>query len=214
MSTELYDQDEARRLLEDELSGGDYQREFSGPLRQAVDDFLSLLSESTVSFGGFSIPYGPLLVLAVVIAAVVLIIVLVRPRLQRSGAAEDVVQIDPAVPAQEFRARAEAHARSGNYSAATQDLFRALVRAAEERGAVPEQKGVTATELTQRLAGSYATHTAGLHRAAELFNRSAYGSAQLGQQDYAFLYDLESQLQTAQPQSGAHTPESRLVVPR
>lgn len=214
MITEHYDRDQARRLLEEELDSGAYQREFTGPLRQAVDDFISWLSDRSVSFGGVSIPYGPLLVLALVVSAVILILVLVRPRLQRSRAAEDTLRIDPAVPSGEFRARAETYARNGDYSAAAQEIFRALVRAAEERGAVPEQKGRTATELTQRIAGSAPAHAAGLQRAAELFNRSAYSSARLGQQDYSFLQELEIQLQSAESQPAPSISGPRLVAPQ
>ncbi|GFZ82190.1 DUF4129 domain-containing protein [Nesterenkonia alkaliphila] len=214
MSTELHDRDQARRLLEEELASGSYQREFTGPLRQAVDDFIAWLNESTVNFGGVSVPYGPLLVLAAVLAAAVLILALVRPRLQRSSVAEQALRIDPAVPAAELRARAEGHARSGDYSAAVQEIFRALVRAAEERGAVPEQKGRTATEIAQRIAASYPAHSAGVQSAAELFNRSAYSSARLGSQDYGFLRELEIQLQGEQPQSQTSISGPRLVAPQ
>lgn len=199
-TADLYDRDDARRLLETELSDGAYQRPFAGPLREALNDLFSWLQESTFSLGGFEVPYGPLLVLALVIVAVLVTVLVVRPRLQRASITEDAVQIDPQVSAQQLRERAAQHAAAGDFSSAAQDAFRALVRSAEEQKVLPAQNGRTATEIAYALGLSFLPHAGELRQAAETFNRSAYGSAHLGESDYRYVSGLEDRLQMAVPQ--------------
>lgn len=200
-AAELYDRDGARRLLEEELRDSAYQRPLTGPLREAIDDAFAWLGDRVFSIGGFDVPYGPLLVLAAVIAAAVITILVVRPRLQRASGMEEVVDIDPQMEAELLRSRAWEHAQAGNFNAAAKDAFRALVRDAEERGVVPVQKGRTATEIARALSASHTLHAEELQRAAEKFNRSAYGSARLTEPDYHYVSRLDVHLQTAAPGS-------------
>ncbi|NDK31353.1 DUF4129 domain-containing protein [Nesterenkonia haasae] len=214
MTTELYERDDARRVLETELADGSYQRQFTGPLREAIDSFLDWLQDRAFSIGGVDVPFGPVLVVLVVAAAVVVIILVVRPRLQSGTVTEGIVEIDPRVSAEQFRTRAQEAARSGDFNAAALDAFRAVARAAEERGVASEQQGRTATEIANGLGVTYRAFAADLHRAAELFNRSVYGSASLVAADFEFVAQLDVQLQTAtaQPRGGVDGP--RLAVPQ
>lgn len=214
MTTELYERDDARRVLEEELADGSYQRQFTGPLREAIDSFLFWLEDRAFSIGGVDVPFGPVLVLIAVAAAVVVIIMVVRPRLQSGTVADGVVEIDPQVSAEEFRSRAEASARAGDFNAAALDAFRAVARAAEERGVVSEQRGRTATEIADSLGVSYRAFADDLHRAADLFNRSVYGSASLVAADFEFVAQLDVQLQTAPAQSLGGVNGPRLAVPQ
>lgn len=193
-ATGLHDRDDAAQLLEEELREGAYQRPFAGPLREALNDLFDWLSERAFSIGGLEIPFGPLLVLAVVVAAVVVTILLVRPRLQRASAPEAAVEIDPQVSAEQLRSRAAAHAAAGDFDSAAQDAFRAMVRSAEQAGALPAQQGRTATEIAAVLSGIFAGQATQLRAAAEMFNRSAYGAAQLAQTDYHSVHQLDQQL--------------------
>ena len=206
----LYDRDDARQLLDTELQDTAYQRPFTGPLREAVEDLFTWLEERALSIGGFEVPYGPLLVLAVVVAAAVITVLVVRPRLQRSSVTESAVDIDPQITAAQLRSRAAGHAATGDFNSAAQDSFRALVRGAEERGALPAQEGRTATEIATTLSTSYAVHARELRLAAETFNRSAYGSALLSEPDYRSVNQLDQRIQASMqgPAQAAKWPDA------
>ncbi|RJN31812.1 DUF4129 domain-containing protein [Nesterenkonia natronophila] len=214
MNPQLYDREGARRLLEDELADSSYQRQFTGPLREAIDAFLDWMAERAFSIGGVDVPFGPLLVLGAVIVTVIIIIVVVRPRLQRGSTAQEAVQIDPQVTAAAFRAHAQECARSGDFNTAAQEAFRAVVRAAEERGVVRQQQGRTATEIAESLSSSYPPFSTTLQRAADLFNRSLYGSVSLAKADLEFIADLDMQLQREPAQHGGSIDGPHLAVPR
>ena len=210
----LHDRDDARRLFETELQDPAYQRPFTGPLREAIDDLFTWLGERAFSIGGFEVPYGPLLVLAVVAAAAVITVLVVRPRLQRASVTESAVDIDPQISAEQLRGRAEGHAAAGDFNSAAQDAFRALVRSAEEQAVVPAQRGRTATEIANTLSTSYTVHAKDLRLAAETFNRSAYGSALLSESDYRSVSLLDQRVQASmqRPAEVGNRPDA--VVPQ
>lgn len=210
----MYDRDEARRLLREELSGTEYQRPFTGPVREAIDDFLRWLQEGALDLGLIEIPAGPLVVLLLLAGAVAAVLLIVRPRLQRSGSREQEVHIEVGMTAEQLRARADLEARAGNFDAAARDRFRALVRGAEERNLLRSAEGRTATEIAGQLRGVFAEWADELGRAAELFNRSRYGSQPLRARQYEQLRALDVQLSQAQPQGGSGAPGPRLVVPQ
>lgn len=210
----MYDRDHASELLRDELSGTEYQRQFTGPVREAIDDFLQWLQEDALDFGVVNVPAGPLVVLLVLAAGLTIVLLVVRPRLQRSGSGEQEVEIAVDVTAQQLRDRADRHAQQGNYDDAARDRFRALVRGAEERGLLRSAGGRTATEITWQLAGFFSDHADQLRSAAELFNLSRYGSTQLKPGHYQQLRDLDTELLAAEPAGPWRASEPRLVAPR
>ncbi|GAA4911089.1 DUF4129 domain-containing protein [Nesterenkonia rhizosphaerae] len=210
-----YTDDQGRQLLERELADPRYQREYSGPLRQALDRFLSWLGEASVEVGPVNIPYGPIIAAVLVIGAIIVCILVVRPRLQRSGTAEQTLNIEESVTAEQLRLRAEDRRRAGDFDAAFRELFRAMVRTGEENG-LRDQRGRTATEAAADLAAYFpggtdapAAETAAMDamgvpalapeifRAAEKFNLSRYGGVQLGHRDYDQLLRLDAALITA-----------------
>lgn len=210
----MYDRDQARQLLHDELSGTEYQRQFTGPVREAIDDFLRWLQEDALDFGIVNVPAGPLVVVLLLVAAIVTIVLVVRPRLQRSGSSGHQVDIAVGVTAEQLRHRADRHAQQGHYDDAARDRFRALVRGAEERGLLRSAQGRTATELAGRLAGLYGDHADQLRSAAELFNRSRYGSTQLSAEHDQQLRTLDTELLAAEPTGTSGADGPRLVVPQ
>lgn len=210
----MYDRDQAHQLLREELTGTEYQREFTGPVREAIDDFLRWLQEDALDFGIVNVPAGPLVVVLLLAAAITVILLVVRPRLQRSGSAEQEVDIAVDVTAEQLRHRADRHAQDRNYDDAARDRFRALVRGAEERGLLRSAKGRTATELAWQLAGLFGDHADQLRSAAELFNGSRYGSTQLSAGHYEQLRTLDTELLRADPTASSGAGGPKLVVPQ
>lgn len=209
----MHDRDGAQQLMEDELSDPRYQRPVSGPIREAIDDFLRWLEESAVAIGGVHIPVGPLLIGLLVTAAIVTVLLVVRPRLQRSASTPAEVDIDAGVSAAELRVRADRHAASEKYDDAARDRFRAVVRAAEERSLLRGAEGRTATEVAQQLAAVYGELARELHRAADQFNLSRYGGKPLDRDHHQQMQHLDEQLEAARPHSPAKPKEPRLEVP-
>lgn len=207
-----YTPDEARDLLDSELSDPEYQRQFSGPLREAVDDALRWLNQRFSDATGLHIPFGPVLVLLLVVAAIVVVLLLVRPRLQRSPASEPEVRIDAGMAAHELRARAAEHAGRGDHAEAFRDVYRAMARGAEERGLLSPQSGRTATEIALALETIFGAQDGRIRRAADDFSRSLYGGGTLTRDHYEQLAQLDQHLTAAAPAGPSSGP--RLVAPQ
>lgn len=206
--------DDARELLERELADPRYQREFTGPVRQAIDDFLAWLDERMGTVGGIDIPYGPLIILVLLTAAIVLTVLLVRPRLQPAGSSDDPLTTEAGISSEELRARADEHRRAGRADECFRDLFRAVVRAAEEREILSELMGRTATEAAGELSGAFPAHGRRIGIAAELFNLSRYGGRSLTLRDCEDLSELDTVLTAAEPQTSGDLGAPQVVAPR
>lgn len=207
-------QDEAQELLERELADPRYQGELSGPLRQAIDDLLRWLDERLGSIGGVDVPYGPVIILVLLVAAIVLAIVLIRPRLQHVAGADGPIEAESGMSSAELRTRAQAHRRAGRVDEAYRDLFRAVVRAAEERDLLTEMTGRTATEAAAELTRCFPAHSRRLGMAADLFNLSRYGGRSLTARDCEELTELDAVLTATRPHDDAAAPGPQMVVPR
>lgn len=210
----MYDRDQARRMLEEELSGPQYQRQFTGPVREAIDAFFQWLQNGALSFGVVDIPAGPLVVLILVAVGVLTALMVIRPRLQLSRAQSDDIDIEPGITAEQLRRRAEDNAAGGHFDHAARDRFAALVRSAEERGLLTSLTGRTATEISAQLARLFSDHADQLRLAAELFNQSRYGGTPLSQQHYQQLRSLDVQLLQTEPSPSSAAAGPRLVVPQ
>lgn len=209
--------DEGRELLERELENPDYQREFGGPLRGMFDALVGWLEDNLGTVGGVTVPWGPVVLAGLLIAGIVVVILMVRPRLQPAAAApEELLDADRGLSAAALRERAEDQLRAGQPDEAYRDLFRAVVRSTEERGILPEQAGRTATEAAFAVAGVFPGQATSLHQCAELFNLSRYGGGSVTEQDCRRLAELDGTLSRAEPSGPAegqpHTPQ--VVVPR
>ncbi|MCH8559826.1 MULTISPECIES: DUF4129 domain-containing protein [unclassified Nesterenkonia] len=189
--------DEARRLLEQELSDPRYQRDATGPLREAADRFFGWLDQLSLNLGPLNLPLGPVLLLVLLLAAVVLCIVLVRPRLQRGTDSAELLTSPAGVTAEQLRRRAESHAQAGRFDEACRELFRAVIRAAEECQELTEQAGRTATEAGAALARAHPVQAQQAIHAAELFNYSRYGGGALQRTDYDSLLTLQERLRSS-----------------
>lgn len=207
--------EEARQTLREELADPEYQRELSGPVREAFETVVAWISERAVTVGAVTVSYGMILVMVLLAAAILLCVLLVRPRLQRTGrTADELLDPETGISAEDLRFRAGAHAGAGKLDEAFRDLFRAIVRSAEERRILSEQAGRTASEAADAVAGVFPGHGHQIRRSGELFNLSHYGGRSLSAEDYERLRALEETLRGSQPSAadpGARP--ARLVMP-
>ncbi len=212
------DKDEAARMLREELEDARYERESSGLLREGIERFLTWLDTQSFTVGSFEISYGPIILLVLLLAAIALCIVLVRPRLQSPHGADARLDTDPGVSASELRDQAAASAAAGEWGRAYRERFRALVREAEERDTLPSRPGQTASEAAAELAGVFTAEEAALLAAAETFNRSVYGGQAPRPEAYRQLGDLDDRMRASAPDpaalQGAHPGGPRVVAPR
>ncbi len=208
--------EEAQETLREELADPEYQRELSGPVREAFDAVVSWISERAVTIGGAEIPFGPILLMVLLAVAILLCVLLVRPRLQRAGGTGDeLLDAETGISAEDLRFRAGAHAGAGKLDEAFRDLFRSIVRSAEERAILSEQAGRTASEAASAVAGVFPEHAQQIRRCGELFNLSHYGGRSLSSEDYERLRAVEETLRDSEPSSsGAQGSAPQLVVPR
>lgn len=209
--------DEGRELLERELDRPEYQREFGGPLRETFDAMIGWLEDNLGSIGGVTIPWGPVLLALLLLGAILVVILLVRPRLQAAAAPdEELLDTDHGMTAAALRTRADEQLRAGQLDEAYRDLFRAVVRSTEERGILPDQAGRTATEAAFAVGTAFADQAQSLQRCADRFNLSRYGGGSVSEEDCRELAELDETLGLSEPAGLAErqplTPQ--VVAPR
>lgn len=170
------DADEARQWAQEELARQVYQdakpgwpEQIFALLRKALGELLNKIGVAEPNIG-LAVMVGLLLV------AIVVIVLIVRPRLnrRRSGPAS-VFAENSVLTADQHRALAHSAALSGDFGTAVSESFRAMVRAAEERDVSLPALGRTATEITEELARAFPSHSKELSRSADLFNAVRYG---------------------------------------
>lgn len=203
--------DEGRELLEQEVEKPEYQREFGGPLREIFDAMVGWLEEHLGSIGGVTIAWGPVVLAVLLLGAILLVVLLVRPRLQAATPREELLDTDHGITAAALRARAGERLHAGDPDEAYRDLFRALVRGTEERGILTDQTGRTATEAAFAVGSVFPDQAQSLQRCADRFNLSRYGGGSVSEGDCRELADLDRTLSLAEP---AGTTDRRPLDPQ
>lgn len=134
----------------------------------------------------------------VVLLAVVGLLALVVARrvgwVGRRHPAGGAVFTDRTVSAAEHRSTASDAAARADWTTATLEIFRALVRSLEERGAVDTRPGRTADEAAAAGAATFPSFRAGLSDAARTFDEVAYGGRTGTAAGYDRLRDLDASL--------------------
>lgn len=197
------DRDQARQWAIDELAKQPYQAAKPGLAQQiweAISSFfqemLNGLQNATGADGGM---IGVVL-LAIAILLVAGLIFLLRPRLlHRRQPDAEVFEADLRLTSEEHRARAAQAVGVADFDAAVAEMFRAIVRSAEERVIIDPQPGRTADEVSARLAAAFGAEHTALRQAAALFNQVRYavrstGSPAAGPDDFRWLTDLDESL--------------------
>lgn len=166
--------DEARRLLEVELSRPEYQEQIS-LLDRVLRWLVARLPDPTA--GGSPVPLGILLLVCLALA--VLGILAWRMRDVREVAAERRRRVagltDPRMSAADYRAAAEGHLAEGAADRAVVAAFRALVVELDERDIVHDAPGRTAHEVAAGAAQQLPARGDEMRWAADCFDAACYG---------------------------------------
>ncbi|WP_449373522.1 DUF4129 domain-containing protein [Arthrobacter psychrolactophilus] len=194
------DADEARRWAQEELAHKVYQdakpglaEQIAALVRSAIDEFLNNVGSPSGNFA-LAIAIGALLL------AIVAIVFIIRPRLNRTVAAtKDVFAGEPLLSAEQHRALARAAAASQDFHTAISEQFRAMVRAAEERDVSLPALGRTALEIAVELQRAFPAQGHSLLNSAEIFNAVRYGHLTASAAMYEELVLTDRAVATSKP---------------
>lgn len=212
------DRDEARRLLQDELSSPEYAQARPNPLLEWLAGALDTVMEWLTSLGGAapSLP-GWVLPLALVAVAVV-VLLLVRPRSNAAVRARRAAAVlsDRSISPEQYRRSAASAAAAGHHGAALAAWYRALVRQAEVRTVLAVKPGRTATEAALGLGSAFPAEAGALASAADDFNAVVYGERGSSPAQAESVRALDERLQLLQPSLGSAGSAARpqVVAPR
>ncbi|WP_114905466.1 DUF4129 domain-containing protein [Ornithinimicrobium murale] len=194
------DRDEARELLQRELSGADYNRPESFIARALnwLMERLSGLIEIIPGSTGLST-----LLLGVVIALVVVAVFFAIRGTRRSRrlTTRDTgpVLAEAGLSAEDYRARAAASARAGDWDAVLLDSYRAIAAATDERALLDELPGTTAHEIAVALRQPFPDRASDLLTAADAFDAVCYGGRTAQQVQAERVRELDRTLARTRP---------------
>jgi Domain of unknown function (DUF4129) len=192
---------DAQQWLREELAKAPYQAArptWFDRLSQAFFDWLgSLTAPSGEGFAAWVPLIVTVLVVGVVVAALLIFGV---PRLnRRSRLAAELFGDDDRRTADDMRRAARAAADRGDWSLATEEIFRAVARGLVERTVLAVTPGTTAHDFAVRAAAAFPAERGRLAGAAEAFDRVRYLGRPGTEQGYRALADLDRSLAGAQP---------------
>lgn len=198
------DDDEARRLLKDELAQGIYQEAEPSLLERAWTAFLNWLGELLGQIRSVDAGLGTILLAVGAVVVIAVAILLIKPRLNARRRPEpSVFQASARSSAQTHRAAADAAARNSQWDEALTERFRAITRSAEERVIIDEQAGRTAVEVARQLQDLFNAQSGDLDWLALRFNEVHYGARPATQGDYQRTVELDQVLLRSQPRHRA-----------
>lgn len=194
--------DEARRWLEEELSGARYNAQPG--LLERLREWLDRLLSSSPD-GGLPSVFLPVAIgLVVGVLALVLYRVL-RREVGSSGARSGSGVLDvPDLPATVLRRQARAAADRGDWDAAVLDGVRAVARAAVERVVLDDAPGRTAHEVALALATAFPAEDAALIAAADSFDAVRYGDRSATEAQARGVLALDDRLTATRPSRPGH----------
>lgn len=195
------DAEEARRLLEQELTKPAYVEAQPNIAERLLGEFLRAVVRFLDGLGGLGAGPGTLVLVIGALLVVVVAIVLVRPRLNARGKGQeaDVFAGDTRYSAAQHRERATAAAAVSDWNTAVAELLRAIIRDAEERVVVAEQAGRTATEAAVQLGGVFPSLVSEVTWLADVFNETHYGNGSASEADYRRAATIDGRLSSERP---------------
>ncbi|GAA1898916.1 DUF4129 domain-containing protein [Lapillicoccus jejuensis] len=195
------DPDTARRWVQEELAGNEYQDRRS-LLQRLLDWVQQRLADlqGTPGRGGVSLPP---FVIAVLAGAVVVALVVLASRVRRerstAGGGSATVLGDSTLTAQQLRDRAERAFADGRYDDAVLDHVRATARDADDRTLLSDAPALTAHEVGLRLSQVFPDHAGAVTRATDRFDAVAYGRVAASREDAVDVRDTGEVLRRARP---------------
>jgi hypothetical protein len=185
--------DEGRSLLRAELLKKEYHDQH---LWQRLMDWLGRLFDRSVGAASGSSPVTVLvtmLLAALLVLGLVLLLSRVR-RDRRVRARAAVVLLDDRPSAADLRRRAESALSLERYDDAMLDAFRALTARQIEHGTLLDQPGLTAHEVSLRMAATHPSLADGVARCADLFDATMYGDLPATRDDAIAVLALDDSL--------------------
>jgi Domain of unknown function (DUF4129) len=185
----------ARNLARRELARSMYHPSWLARVIRDIGNWLSSLLSTGP--GGRPSWWAIVLLSVVVLAAIAAVLYWLGPaRLTRRLGSQPLVG-DRTMTAAEYRDAAESLAGGGNYQAAIIERVRAIAAALDARGILLPRPARTAAELAAETAAVFPAETAGLVRAARLFDEVRYGGRVGTQAGYAEVTGLDLRLDAA-----------------
>lgn len=195
------DRDQARQLLQDELTHPDYHR--AEPIISRILNWIIDRLDALIQFIPGSSGFAQLALVAVVIAAVLAIAFALRGRRRaarlRTSAGPGSVFDDSSMTAAQYRARAAAALAAGDFSAGLLDSYRAIAASADERALLDEAPGRTAHEIAIALVPTFPDHGPQVGHAADLFDSVRYGEHRATEAEAVMMLDLDTTLASTRP---------------
>lgn len=189
--------DQARRLLEHELSRGRYSQRAS-----LIDRAAQWLADLWHRYLDVSIGAGaPVALLVVVGAFVIALLVWILPKVRRERRGQRGAGVieDPAATPTDYRARASRALGEGRLDDALLDTFRAVAAEATERTLLDDAPGQTAHEISLALAPSFLDQQTALRTAADRFDAVRYGNGRATRPEVDEMVALDRTLSRGRP---------------
>jgi hypothetical protein len=184
---------EGRSLLRAELLKKEYHDQH---LWERLLAWLGRLFHRGVGAASGSSPatvFLTMLLVALLVVGLALLLSRVRSD-RRVTARTESVLADDHPSASLLRRRAEDALREDRYDDAVLDAFRAVAARQIERGELDDQPGLTAREVSLRLASSHPRLADDVRRAADLFDATLYGHRPATRDDAVTLLSLDDSL--------------------
>lgn len=199
------DEETARDWVLQELSKPEYFQAKPSPIDEFLGNFWEWLTGLFSGDGegsAFGVEPGWLATIIALIVAVILVVLLGRPRAiaaRRATQSASVFLDDDTRTARELREAAARAAASGQWSLAFAEQYRAMCRSLQDRTLITLRPGDTARAAAQAAAHVFPEHETPLRRAAVGFDRVRYLGREVGESDYAALRELDATLERSRP---------------
>lgn len=189
--------DAARRLAREELRRKEYADARPPLLVRVVTRAIQALSDAFDN-ASTHVPAGRaglVLLLVLLVAAVGLLLVRLRPA--RSAGGTPLFGGGQLLDAEQHRRRADELAAAGEWASAVRERLRAVVRELELRGVLDHRPGRTADEVAAEAAAQVPALAADLQRAALLFDEVWYGGRPADAASYAGMVEVDRRVREA-----------------
>jgi hypothetical protein len=185
------DPDQVRRAADEVLSRPEFNQAARPLLARIWAWVLGRLAELLAALVGTSAgSIVGLLLFLLILAAVATVAVRFTRGMTRDPEVAAAIPSKPRRSAEEWRSRAEAHERAGEWRQALRCRYRALVADLAGRGLVEEVPGRTAGEYRGQVERSLPAAAEAFAGATELFERAWYGRAPTGAGEVTHFRDL------------------------